>query len=101
VERQPALAVASYAILLLAAERAFEGEAPHGELPLPKWQRRLSRKRLSTAKLIQQLRSEVWAYALDQLDANFGDFVTALPPDAKPPKLHLPLTDAVLYANTG
>ena len=101
VDRQPALAVASYAMLLLAAERAFEGQAPHGDLPPPKWQRRQARQRLSTPKLIQQLRSEVWAYALDQLDANSNDFATASPKDAKSLKLHLPLRDAVLYANTG
>ncbi len=101
VDRQPALAVASYAMLLLAADRAFGENVDDVGLPVPKWQRHLPQRRLSTDKLMQQLRNEVWAYALDQLDANSSDFVTTAPPDAKSPKLELPLADAVLYAYFG
>ena len=101
VSRQPALAVASYAILLLAAARAFGIDATQGALPPPKWQSKQPKQRLSTEKLIQQLRSEVWAHAINQLDANSDDFVTAPSASTKSLKLHLPLTSALLYANTG
>ena len=101
VDRQPALAVASYAILLLAAVQAFDIDALHGALPPPKWQTHRMKRRLSTQELIRQLRSEVWAYAIDQLDANSNDFVTERRPSTKSPKLVLPVTSALLYANTG
>jgi hypothetical protein len=101
VDRQPTLAVASYAILLLAAVRAFGIDALHGTLPPPKWQTHRTKQRLSTQELIRQLRSEVWAYAIDQLDVNSNDFVTDQSAFTKSPKLHLPVTSALLYANTG
>ena len=101
VDRQPALAVASYAILLLAATQAFGIDAVHGTLPPPKWQTHRIKQRLSTPELIRQLRSEVWAYAIDQLDADSNDFVTEQCASTKSPKLVLPVTSALLYANTG
>lgn len=101
VDRQPALAVASYAMLLLAAESACRDDDTSEALPLPKWQRRVPQQRLSTEKLIRLLRNEVWAYALDQLDANSSDFATTSPEEAKSQKLQLPLTDALLYASAG
>jgi len=101
VDRQPALAVASYAILLLAAVQAFGIDTVHGSLPPPKWRTHQPKQRLSTQELIRQLRSEVWAYAIDQLDDNSNDFVTERYASTKSPKLTLPVTSALLYANTG
>lgn len=101
VDRQPALAVASYAILLLAAARAFGVAARQGALPPPKWQAGRSKQRLSTEELIRQLRSEVWAHAIGLLDANSDDFVVPPAATRKSPKLSLPLTAALLYARTG
>ena len=101
VDRQPTHAAASYAILLLAATWAFGVGAFQGTMPPPKWRNLQSKNRLSTEELIQQLRSEVWAYAIDQLDANSEDFVTTPSADTKSLKLQLPLASAVLYANTG
>ena len=101
VDRQPAHAVASYATLLLAAARAFGVDASHGLIAPPKWRNRRSKNRLTTQELIQQLRREVWAYAIDQLDANSEDFVTTSSANAKSLKHQLPLTSAVIYANTG
>ena len=101
VDRQPALAVASYAMLLLAAENAFGNDAVSEALPLPKWQHGVSRQRLSTEKLIQLLRNEVWSCALDQIDAYSSDFVLSSLTDAKSQKLQLPLASNVLYANAG
>jgi hypothetical protein len=104
VERQPAFAVAGYAMLLLAAARALGPDATHGTLPPPKWQSRRDTPRVSTQDLIQQLRSEVWAYALDQMEANSDDFATTPPAGVKSLKLEppeLPVTAALLYARTG
>ena len=101
VDRQPALAVASYAMLLLAARRAFEMDELHGALPPPKWQTRRSKQRLSTQELIRQLRSEVWAYAIDRLDDNSNDFATLPSAFTKSLKLDLPVTSALLYAGAG
>lgn len=101
VDRQPALAVASYAILLLAATRAFDLDEMHGTLPPPKWQTHRTKQRLSTEELIRQLRREVWAYAIDRLDDHSSDFATTPSAFTKSPKLNLPLTSALLYASAG
>jgi len=101
VDRQPALAVASYAILLLAAARAFGLEANQLSLPPPKWQPRGSKQRVSTAELIRQLRSEVWAYALDRQPADSEGFAVLRSAYTKLPKPLLPAVSALLYARTG
>ena len=103
VERQPQRAVASYAMLLLAGVQALGVEGTEGSLPVPKWQAGHPKQRVSTPKLIEQLRSEVWPYALDQLDANSNssDFVASSVEDTKSVELSLPLPSAALYANAG
>lgn len=101
VDRQPALAVASYSILLLAAARVFGTDTPRGRLPLPKWQTKRTEQRLSTQELIRQLRSEVWAYAIDRLVPDSDDFATALTASTKCPESTLPAVSAMLYAATG
>jgi hypothetical protein len=101
VDRQPALAVASYAILLLAAARAFGIDATGGDLPPPKWQTHRTKRRLSTEELVRQLRSEVWAYAIDLLEANSNDFAARPSASTKSLKLDLPVTSALLYASAG
>jgi hypothetical protein len=101
VDRQPALAVASYAILLLAATRALGVDVTGGALPPPKWQTHRTKQRLSTEELIRQLRSEVWAYAIDQLEANPTDLATTQFASRKSLKLDLPVTSALLYASAG
>jgi hypothetical protein len=101
VDRQPALAVASYAILLLAAARVFGNDTPRGRLPLPKWQSKSAEQRLSTQELVRQLRSEVWAYAIDRLLPNSNDFVTGPPASTKCPESTLPAVSTLLYASAG
>ena len=101
VDRQPALAVASYSILLLAAARAFGTDTPRGRLPLPKWQSKRAEQRLSTQELVRQLRSEVWSYAIDRLLPDSDDFVTGLTASTKCPESTLPAVSAMLYAATG
>lgn len=68
--------------------------AVDGALPPPKWQTHRTKQRLSMQELIRQLPSEVWAYAIDQLDANPNNFVTERCASTKSSKLHLPVTSA-------
>jgi hypothetical protein len=101
VGRQPALAVASYAILLLAAARVYGTQTPRGRLPLPKWHKKSAEQRLSALELVRQLRSEVWAQAFAELQLDSDHFVIAPPLATKCPELRLPVAAALLYASTG
>jgi hypothetical protein len=95
VEAAPALAVASYAMLLVAAHGAF-GTTRDGLLPQPKWAARNAR-RPSTQHLLHQLRAEVWAHGLRT--ANFSDFAASQAAHTKPEKFKFPLVLAACYAN--
>lgn len=101
VARQPALAVASYAILLLAGERTFQGQQTRGVVPLPKWQHKDSQQRMSTQELLRQLRSEVWRYAIDHPQVDSDHFVTSPREVTKPLELRLSPVPALLYAASG
>ena len=96
VESAPALTVASYALLLLATQRAF-ARSRQGLLPRPKWMPASPSPRLSSQQAIHQLRAEVWGRGLG-LD-NFSPFASTLPPTSKPEKFSFPLASAVCYAN--
>jgi len=96
VETAPALAVAAYALLLLAAARAFGLHATPGALPLPQWRSHRVRPRASTADLIAHLRAELWANALGLSD--FSAFSLAPPSFHSPEKSTPNLASAVLYA---
>lgn len=103
VDRQPAFAVACYAMLLLAATNAWAPEESDGILPVPRWQRGCARHRMSTQRLIQQLRHEVWSYAIDQIPTADGsdDFVNPETDDTKSPEMILAPVPPVGYARTG
>jgi len=94
VESAPALVVASYALLLVAARQAF-GTSAEGLLPPPKWIRPSPHARPSTQRLLHQLRAEVWSRGLE----SFSGFATNPPLHTKPEKSSFPLDSAVLYAN--
>jgi hypothetical protein len=100
-DRDPAFAVASYAMLLLAGAQTYGSDASATCLPRPKWRKAKPRQRLSTQDLIQQLRQELWGHAMKTIEWDYDHFVSALPADAKCPEIHLPLAAAVLYAATG
>ncbi|MHC4093946.1 MAG: transposase [Planctomycetota bacterium] len=101
VGRQPALAVASYAMLLLAGTRALRTDRREGTLPPPKWQRKHSEQRLSTEELIRELRNEIWAEGLRQLDVNSDRFATRPSVATKPSELQFPVMSAMLYTSVG
>ena len=56
VPKQPALAVAAYSALMLAALKVFGADRNHAYAPLPKWRR--NAKRPSCLDLITLLRKE-------------------------------------------
>jgi hypothetical protein len=101
VDRQPALAVASYAYLLLAALRVYGINEQGPVIPVPKWQAKNLNPRVSTQKLLQALRSEIWAYAIERLDKDSSDFATTPEPTAKSKESEIPLESAVIFARAG
>lgn len=96
VQSTPALTVAAYALLLVAAQRAFARSELH-LLPPPKWLARSHASRASTQRLLHQLRAEVWARGLG-ID-NFSGFANKPTTDTKPQNCTFPLASAVFYAN--
>jgi hypothetical protein len=91
----PALAVAAYALLLLAARKAFPSESLPLTLPLPKWRSR-KRSRASTQTLIGLLRQELWAEAITS--RNFSHFRSTTAQNQKSQKSTPSLTGALFYA---
>ena len=64
VDKVPALNVAAYAILLTAATNLYGIEAHELSLAPPKWQQ-IKKGRVSTQKLIAQLRNDLWGNAIN------------------------------------
>jgi len=96
VESAPALTVASYGMLLVAAQRAF-GNSDDGLLPQPKWAASSKGRRTSTQQMIHQLRAEVWGRGLGI--QSFSGFASSLATDSKPRKYNFPFASAVCYAH--
>jgi len=95
VALEPALMVAAYATLLLAGLRAY-GNRPSIELlPRPKWRTQSPPPRISTARLINLLRQELWGQAID---SGFSDFARRAPADPKSEKQNPRLETALFYA---
>lgn len=97
VEALPAFQVASYALLLLATLRAWQGPAKPDLLPPPKWAPTGSHQRFSTMQAIHHLRAEVWGQALGI--GNFSGFAHRCTAIAKAQKFAPDLSSALLYAN--
>ncbi len=96
VTRQPACAVAAYALLLLAAADCYaHGQLPPA-IPLPKWRRHVPPRRATTALLINQLRAELWSQCLRP--ATLTQFSTCAPPNHNCDKPLTNLASAVFYA---
>lgn len=82
VQNVPATAVAAYAILLLAAARAFGPTGLPEGLPLPAWRHNQKPPRASTVQLINHLRWELWGHSIR--GQRFSRFPTPLPSSHKP-----------------
>lgn len=95
VHKVPALAVAAYAMLLLAAGNAFGLDGLPDLLPPPKWRPR-AKLRASTPDLVSQLRADIWTQALTE--PNFAHFRAKSALALKPHKSLPDLNSALLYA---
>lgn len=90
----PAFQVAAYALLLLAAAHSHHVDV----LPSPKWRNRRTPQRISTQRLIQNLRFEVWGRGLGV--ANFSHFSPSPSSTQNPEKLLQALPSALIYAQS-
>ncbi len=99
VQRVPAVAVAAYALLLLAGIEAFGPDGRPHAVPRPAWRRRERPHRATTGELINQLRWELWGQAiasggLTQLKKPLPATQKCLKPAATP-------ATAIFYSRTG
>ena len=90
VQAQPAVAVAAYSLLLLAAT-----QANLQALSQPKWRSDPEPKRLSTASLINLLRHQLWNASIKK---SFTHFRSHLGEDHNAQKLQPDLSSALFYA---
>jgi hypothetical protein len=93
--RQPAFAVATYALLLLAAQKTYGSSGLPPSVPLPKWRTKNPPRRATTNLLINQLRVEHWARHLRR--ESLSHFRSTPAPDHKCDKPHADLASAVFY----
>ncbi|MBW1953930.1 MAG: transposase [Deltaproteobacteria bacterium] len=99
VEKVPALIIAAYAMLLLAARQAFgTSETISQALPKPKWRENKKPQRASTQDLINHLRAELWGKSMGV--KNFSRFKDINRVNPNPQKWKPQLTSAVLYTCT-
>lgn len=91
-QNAPALAVAAYAILLLASVKTYGAEGKPETFQSPSWYRRKPQQRATTNELINQLRYELWAHWLKN---NFTGFSPKNPPDHNGLKCDHPLPSAL------
>jgi hypothetical protein len=78
-QKAPALGVAAYSLLLLAATEACGKSGAPDRQQQPRWHQRKPGQRATTNELINQLRIDLWAPALRP--GYFSDFITSTPAD--------------------
>lgn len=86
-QNAPALGVAAYGLLLLAATHAYGKNGTPDRHHQPKWYRRNADQRATTNELINQLRIELWASSLRP--GHFSDFMNVSPAHQKSEKCQL------------
>lgn len=97
VESIPATAVAAYAMLLLAAIKAYGKNGKPDTIPEAKWRRPSKKPRPSTQDLLNELRRELWAQAIRP--EHLTDFMHAARHRTKPLKSE-PNLCSTLFAAT-
>jgi hypothetical protein len=98
VQSVPALLVASYALLMLAAHHTFDkADHKNTRLPQPKWRKQKPQRPITTAQAISHLRAQLWGKAMGV--EHFSHFTTTHPKTTKPPNYQLDLSSAVIYAS--
>jgi len=95
-QNAPALAVAAYAMLLMASVNAYGKKGVPDRMDQAKWYRRKKKDRATTNELINQLRREFWAPALNP--THFSDFMSNRAPDKKCEKSDVPLNSAAFLS---
>jgi len=96
-QNAPALAVAAYALLLMASVKAYGKTGAPDRLLEAKWYRRKKQERATTSELINQLRRELWADALTP--KHFSDFSSGTSADQKSEKCDIPLASAAFLSS--
>ncbi len=97
VRRQPAGAVAAYALLLLAAHQTYGPNKRPPSVPLAKWRRRQPPRRATTGLLINQLRVELWSRHLRR--ESLSHFCSRPAPHHNPDKPSTDLASALFYSH--
>lgn len=92
----PALAVCSYALLLMASLKTYGPNGGPDRVQSPKWYHRRPEQRATTNELINQLRYELWSPALSL--QHFRDFSRLGPADEKFEKCDVPLGPAAFLS---
>ena len=95
-QNAPALAVAAYALLLMASVKAYGKNGSPDRLLEAKWYHRKKQERATTNELINQLRRELWADSLDP--AHFPHFTTPPTANQNSEKCDVPLSSAVFLS---
>lgn len=95
-QNAPALAVAAYALLLMASVNTYGKQGVPDRLDQAKWYRRKNKDRATTGELINQLRRELWSAALNP--SHFPDFSSGSRPERKCQKSDVPLRSAAFLS---
>lgn len=94
-QHAPGLAVAAYAMLLLASIKTYGAEGKPDTFKQPRWYKRKPEQRATTNQLINQLRFELWATALKKHSLPLS---STPPPDQNARKCNSPLHSAVFLS---
>lgn len=94
-QNAPALAVAAYAMLLLASVKTYGAAGKPDTFQSPRWYRRKPQARATTNELVNQLRYELWA---ESLQTHFTGFSQKMDPDQNGLKCEHPMASAVFLS---
>lgn len=94
-QNAPALAVAAYAMLLLASVKTYGEEGKPDTFQSPRWYKRKPGLRATTNELINQLRYELWAHSLK---THFTGFSQKTDHDQNGIKCNHPLESALFLS---
>ena len=94
-QNAPALAVAAYAILLLASIKTYGAQGKPDTFQSPLWYQRKPEKRATTNELINQLRFELWHHSIN---THFTGFSHTTDPDQNGIKCDHPLQSAIFFS---
>jgi hypothetical protein len=90
----PAAAVAAYAMLHVAAMKAYGWNGKPSEIPEAKWRNPKKKNRASTQDLVNELRRELWSESINP--KHLTDFMNRNPLDTKSVKYETDMCSAIL-----